>query len=225
MEKESDAKETRARKRISRKRRTIVKIAMDFLGCHDLDQLTLDVIAEEMGLTKNALYHYYNGKHAILVGIATELYRELVKRFQRVKMKGQTGLENIKSMGRAFWNFAQRYPYFHDVFTAVDLNDEGMQDQQKNDDGKSKDPLGLPSLLKKQQTFVRIWQQAVKDGIDDGSIRRDLSAPVIALLLGSMTSGLISELGHITEIVRSLNLEPDSIYEIALGILERGLQS
>lgn len=213
----------RKQKRKHLKRERIVSIAMEFLGEHDLDELTLQQIADELGLTKNALYHYFNSKQAIIVAVATKLYEILVDKFESCRKKGEPGMRTVKKMGGAFWEMAREYPYFHDVFLAIELTQPLQGTKNPDKAPVLHDGMGMKKLMGSQQRFVTMWQQSVQEGINDGSIRHDLPASMIALLLGMMTRGVIAELDHAGFVLEQLGVEPEEMFSIALDILERGL--
>ena len=66
----------RAREKRERQRRDILAAARGILAEDGIESVTLAAIADELGLTKQALYYYFPGKEALMGSLATSLLDE-----------------------------------------------------------------------------------------------------------------------------------------------------
>ena len=68
--------------RIQRRKLDILKVAARLFAERGYERTTLDMIADELGLSKPSLYYYVKSKEDILVGIFQEIFQRILQRVQ-----------------------------------------------------------------------------------------------------------------------------------------------
>ena len=95
------------------RRKYITDAAEKLFFSRGYDNVTMDDIAKEVGLTKKSLYLYFKNKEALFFAVVlrgTRILNALVK--EDVK-KGKTGFENLWEIGHAYYSFARKYPDYN----------------------------------------------------------------------------------------------------------------
>src|SRR3954471_14014072 len=71
---------TSARTRLSpeRRREQLLDLGVRLLASRSLDELSIDVLAEEAGISRGLLYHYFGGKHAFREAVVRRAADELI---------------------------------------------------------------------------------------------------------------------------------------------------
>lgn len=201
-----DAKK-RKENRISRKREEIITIAENIARVNGFNDLNFNSIADQMEVSSNALYYYFNTIESVLIEIGIRSYRTLTNMFKNCINDEISGLLQILKMGKEYYKFATKYPHYREVFHHIpSLSD------------KSKDFENVES------EFAKIWIDSVQNGQEDGSIRNDINGIVLALILGKISSGFIDELQHSKSIIDKLPFNMEEIVNTTLEILKKGLE-
>ncbi|TVP90153.1 MAG: TetR/AcrR family transcriptional regulator [Pseudomonadaceae bacterium] len=83
------------------------------------ERSSMQDIAHEAGLSRALLYVYFTDKPAIMRGIILRAVQDLCARFAQAIAAGNTGLEQIGNIGRAYFQFSQDKPDYFDALTQV----------------------------------------------------------------------------------------------------------
>ena len=172
-----DRKEREKEKR----RNDIIDAAERVFFAKNVDNVTVDDVAEEAELSKGTIYLYFKNKE--------DLYRAIILRgmalFQSMMSEAadrcQTGIEKLYSIAIALYEFYKNYPQhfealFYHGLTKLDLGSES----HLNED-----------LMKKSDEMLQFAVDCLKTGIEDGSIRPDINPYLTALSLQGLLTGLI----------------------------------
>lgn len=78
------------------------------------ENVTMEDIARESELARSTLYLYFKNKEDIYIAVAIRGSKILSKMFEEYYQKGETGLEKIRLLIKAFCRFYREYPgYYH----------------------------------------------------------------------------------------------------------------
>ena len=92
-------------------------------------------------------------------------------------------------------------------------------------EGKKNFVREIRFFQQQQRRFAKIWISAVQRGIDDKTIRQDLSAPLIAMTLGIISTGMMDEIANNGPWLKSRKITPNEIIDLALQLLKIGLKN
>ena len=67
----------RARLTPEERREQLLALGVRLLGSRQLDELSIDLLAEEAGISRGLLYHYFGGKHDFHVAVVERAAREI----------------------------------------------------------------------------------------------------------------------------------------------------
>jgi TetR/AcrR family transcriptional regulator len=191
------------------RRRYITDAAEKLFFSRGYDNVTMDDIAKEVGLTKKSLYLYFTNKESLFFEVVlrgTRILNALVKEYVK---RSKTGFESLWDIEHAYYSFARKYPeydracnYFYsgrfDIGNILRLkNEERVKTLNVSGDDFWKD-VDMSSITNGEivKEIVETWHEiftvmcdAIKKGVDEGAFRRDIvpeeAAAVFTLLLES----------------------------------------
>ncbi|MBN2104942.1 TetR/AcrR family transcriptional regulator [bacterium] len=146
-----------------------------------IQQATMDDVATEAELSKGTLYLYFKSKDELYLAITLRGIQIMTELFQKAVQKPATGLEKAFAIGTAFFTFAQKYPNYFDALSHFEL------DELQFDDGC----ILATECSDVGQGALNILIGALKQGIEDGSIRNDIDPVRMAAIMWGMSSGII----------------------------------
>jgi AcrR family transcriptional regulator len=173
--------EQRKRAEKQQRRRTIVDAAEAVLKRSDPDAMTMGDIADEARLSRSLLYVYFEDMEDIVLAVTHRALRAMRERFETAVRTRDTGLHQIRGIGEAYVAFAREEPTYFDLvaqFESRTADPEGDSDRVRQ-------------CLAEADRGMETMTRALKNGIDDGSIRPDLDPVRTALTLWGSTHGLI----------------------------------
>ena len=202
--------EERQREEKEERRRTIVDAAETVLAETGRDDMTMADIAEEARLSRSLLYVYFEDMDDIVLAVTHRGFRSMRKRFEAAVAEHDTGLLQIRGIGDAYVAFAREEPtYFHLVaqFESRTADPEDASERMRK-------------CLAEADRGLGAMAEAIRNGIDDGSIRADLDPLQTAMTLWGSTHGLIQLAANKGEgLKQRYDLAPESLVEGGLDFL------
>jgi AcrR family transcriptional regulator len=171
-------RERRDRERLETRER-ILAAARDMFAEESYEAVTMRAIAGRIEYTPTAIYHHFANKQALLTELCTGDFEQLARHFIG-SARGGDPIERILAVGRAYLEFAQKYPSqyrFMFMTRLPQLPDEtfaGIKDNPERD----------------AYSFLR---EACRQAIEQGRLRSEFDDPDrLTQLLWSAVHGLIS---------------------------------
>ena len=183
------------------RRYDIINVARKLFADKDFDEVSMDRIAEDMGLGKSTLYNYFKNKEALYFAIelrGVQIWVEMVKEEQK---KGNTGLEKLILYINATKEFSKKYPnclrmlYSH-------VSNKNQFDMDKLDSNKEFQEV---RRLFKELMYIGI--DLIKMGINDGEIRSDVDPVETIILLSVIINGTVNMGSWSKEILESKGID------------------
>ena len=104
-------------------RSEILTAAQNLLHVDGVDRLTLASVAGELGMTKQALYHYFPSKEALLRCLITQLLDEEVSALGLAIANSESAANVLGTMIRAFYDhYAVRLDAFRAIYCQSQLD-------------------------------------------------------------------------------------------------------
>ncbi len=88
----------------------IVAAALRSFGTTGIDGTSLDALARELGLTKQAILYWFASKEALVDAVIDACAGELHRRFARALAESNDGFDRIEAVVRASVRLAARHP-------------------------------------------------------------------------------------------------------------------
>src|SRR5688572_3324176 len=147
-----------------------------------LDALTMDDVARRARLSRALLYVYFQDRSDLMFGLAERAMGMLHGRFVEAAERNRTGLEQVSAIGRAYVAFSQEFPTLFDALARCELQ---SPDPTQFSPSEQACAVGGDRL---QATLV----SCIENGVRDGSIRGDISSPMLmSVTLWGFMHGII----------------------------------
>lgn len=199
--------ERKQREKASREQ-AILTAAKAVFSTKGLVAATIDDIAAEAEMGKGTLYRYYRSREDILLTISEEAFAALYDCFVAAAAHGTTGLDKLLRAVRAYYQFALDHPaYFR--FVAF-----------------SESPFTTATSEKLQRLSTAIYglmSHLQAQGVADGSIRPDVTAPLLANILWACSSGMMQFITNNGQLVQQQNLPQQDLFDTYLKLLGTAL--
>ena len=182
----------------------LITTARKFVKKNGLESLSLRQIANEIGVSPSAAYHYFPDRNSLLSALGFSLFEELADYQERelAKVPGasaRAARERFRNLGRTYFDWAIREPHFFNLMFSDFCLIESSMDQAREEN-------------RAYQTLVHCLDDLVETGSMDKKMRA--SAELLSWSVVHGTTSLIVS-GHLDseDFERAL----DSL-ELALGI-------
>jgi TetR/AcrR family transcriptional regulator len=175
----------------------IINAARKLFADRDFDEVSMDEIAEDIGLGKSTLYLYFKNKEALYFAIelrGIQIWVEMVK--EEVK-KGNTGLEKLILYINATKEFSKKYPNCLRMLYSPTNNKKQFDMNKLNSSEEFQEVGGLF----KELMFIGI--DSIQTGINDGEIRPDVDPVGATILLSVIINGIVNMGSWSKEILES----------------------
>jgi AcrR family transcriptional regulator len=152
----------------------ILEAASDLLASHGLRGLSMRQVAERVGVSATAIYHYFDGKQALIhrvVHLGFERFGEYLADAVAPHPKGS--IERIVSLGQAYIRFAlENRTYFRVIFS-IQSQESGLYDDLPEGGG------------------YHLLREVVADAMEAGVLRGS-NPELVSLYLWSTVHGLVT---------------------------------
>lgn len=201
-----DGKPRRAKEREAR-RADIVAAAEQVFLRKGYSGASMDEVAAEAEFTKRTVYMYFAGKEDLLYAVALEGSKRLFAAQQRVLSGGDPGLEKIRRAAMAYYEFSRDFPELYRIIEDA----RRLKPQPK--ESPCREEFGRYRIV-----MFEAYDQALRAGIGDGSIRGDLDPRMTVVAVVLSLTGFFKSL---SEAVPSgaFGFDPDALARSTVGLL------
>ncbi|MEI7432788.1 MAG: TetR/AcrR family transcriptional regulator [Methanomicrobiales archaeon] len=144
------------------------------------EDVSMDEIAREVELNKATIYLYVKNKETLFATIVLRGVRILAEKYMGCMEKQVPGIVKVAMMGQAYYRFSQEYPDYQRMI------------QFYGSERFSKENPCTAEIGNGYGTCRMILRDAVKEGIDDGTIRADLDPFLTSMYLMISFMGILS---------------------------------
>lgn len=162
--------ERRQREREER-RRAILDAAERLFFSRGYEEVPMDEIAREVELNKATLYLYFKNKEALYASIVLRGVALLQEKFTVCMKSEASGVEKVILIGQAYYRFSQEYPEYLRLMHFYGSERFSPENPYSAESGRG---YGVSR---------QILQDAVREGIEDGTIRADLDPFLTSMYL------------------------------------------
>jgi len=169
------------RKREKEQRKTeIVDAAERLFFSRNYEDVTMDNIAQAVELNKATIYLYFKNKEALFATIVLRGVQILKGKYQECMEKQVPGIVKVALMGQAYYQFSKENPDYLRL-----IHFYGSERFSSENPYTSK-------ISKGYGTNRMILQDAIQEGINDGTIRADLDPFQTSMYLMISFIGILS---------------------------------
>jgi TetR/AcrR family transcriptional regulator len=144
------------------------------------ENVSMDDIAREVELNKATIYLYFNNKETLFATIVLRGIQVLEEKYRECMEKQVPGIVKVALMGQAYYQFSSEYP---DYLRLIHFF---------GSERFSKENPYTAEIGKGYGTCRMILRDAIREGIDDGTIRADLDPFLTSMYLMISFMGILS---------------------------------
>jgi len=198
------------------RRNDILDAAEKVFFSKGIDTATMDEVAETAELSKGTLYLYFKSKEDLCMGINIRGLLILQDLFQQALRREQVGLEKVRAIGEAYFRFFQQHADYFNVMVRFEGNKLDLSDEES---------MAFQCHLQ-GEAVLNCVAQAIRSGIEDGSIRKDLDPMKTAYLLWAQSTGVIQIVAVDGEhMQRTHNIKPADLITEFFEFIRNALQT
>jgi AcrR family transcriptional regulator len=180
----------------------------------------MDDVAKEAEFSKRTVYVYFNSKEQIYFEIMIKGYKLLIGilKDDLQKEKDSNAIEELKQMSLSLYRFSRDYPEY---FKAIMEYENGELDFQK----------GISDLSREEcyalgEKLLGYLTGALKRGIAEKSIRRDLDVVKTALALWACMLGVFNTANRKENYIKNYHrMTPEELISLAFQLIIRSIQT
>ena len=222
MEKNMSGKEHEKMLIEEHRRKTILEAAEKLFLTKGYDNTTMQDVAEKAGYSKGTLYNTFETKElkdALYLSIATKAYELFLNILKKRLEKINPGIQQVKEVGFAYYEFIQKYPAYANIFHDV-------AQKVPNLDSKKKEELDIieKAYLQKSEEFGQYFVKILGKAIQSKQIRSDKPPFLIGFMLSNLTNGMMKELMQHVDDLKKFSIDPDELVEFTFEVIAEGLK-
>lgn len=178
--------EERQREEKEQRRQSIIDAAERVLQDKDAETLTMSDVASRARLSRSLMYVYFEDLSDIVMAVTLRGLQALRDRFAAAVAVHDVGLRKIRAIGNAYVQFAREEPVYFDLVARFEARETDPDDAASYE---------AQCLTASDQVF-EVMTDAIRVGIEDGSLRPSLDPMQTAITLWGYTHGLIQLAAH-----------------------------
>lgn len=171
--------ERRKREKEQRKKE-ILDAAERLFFSRSYDDVSMDEIAREVELNKATIYLYFKNKEALFAAVVLRGVAILKEKYSGCMEREVPGLVKVALMGQAYYEFSQEYP---DYLRMIHFYGSERFSKENPYTAEVGEGYGV---------CRSILADAVREGIDDGTVRADLDPFLTSMYLMTSFMGILS---------------------------------
>jgi AcrR family transcriptional regulator len=198
----------------ARRRNDILDAAEAVAADAGIDAMTMEMVAQRARLSRALIYVYFEDKFDLIVALCERGLVLLLQRFRQTAQRQRSGLRQVAALGRAYVDFAQQYPLYFQVISLFQAHAPDSAAQRPNELAckNSGDEVHAVTIA------------ALRRGVTDGSIRRDLGSPkLVAITLWGFMHGIVQLAMTKAEVLASDELSVGQLVDSAIRLCTRSL--
>ncbi len=197
------------------RRSRMLDAAQRLFAVQGIEGTSMDAVAAEAGFTKRTLYQYFASKEALVAELTLRGQILLNLLTEEYLAQASTGLARAKACGQAFFAFQKEHEALFGIM------------QRARSMNRATAPAEMVSrIVQADDRNFAYLRSAIEEGIRDGSVRADLSPFPTALLVKSLSVGLVETVKQIDDFAPGgFPLERESFLSGALEFLGAALSS
>lgn len=194
------------------RRNDIIDAAERIFFTKGFENLTMDEVAAAAELSKGTLYLYFKSRDDLQFAIFMRGSDILMKMMNENLSDENDGYTNLLALAGTFILFSGEYRDYFNLF---------MHFETSRMNELNIDPEQIQVYLKEQSPIALVSQQVAR-GIEDHSLREDLSPEVFSATLWSQMLGVLIILSNKADLYENFDLKADEILQTHLELVSHG---
>lgn len=162
------------------RRAAIIGAAERLFFSRNYEEVSMEMIAREVELNKATIYLYFENKETLFATIVLRGIRILREKYEECMGKDVPGIVKVALMGQAYYRFSREHPDYLRVIRFYGSERFSRENPCTAEIGKGYGACRL------------ILRDAIREGIEDGTIRADLDPFLVSMYLTISFMGILS---------------------------------
>lgn len=158
----------------------LINVALKYFMVEGYQKTSLSKIANQLGMSKAALYYYYPNKKALFIACIEAFFLKMNEASSTYQLKGNTTKEKLFNAIRSFG----------DPSLSID-NIEGFNHYYFVFDAIKHVPEVKELLMSSSMDLMKSLMLLIEEGINEGSIRKDIDVTALIMKIGVLIEGLL----------------------------------
>jgi TetR/AcrR family transcriptional regulator len=161
------------RKQREKEQRTkeIIDAAETLFFSREYDDVSMDEIATIAELNKATLYLYFKNKEALFSAIVLRGIRILNTMYRECMETQVPGMTKVALLEETYYRFTRQHPDYQRLIKYYGVERFNTENP------------GFAGILEEFSMSRNFWQDAVREGMDDGTIRNDIDPFLVTIYL------------------------------------------
>lgn len=159
-----------------KRREYIIDAAEKLFFQKGYDNISMNDIAHEVGMSRATLYLYFKNKEVIYQAIVLRAARIMDKMFKKSLSGEKKAIDKLKDLGKAYFDFYREFPDYYNAYIYF-----------KSDRFSEHDNDYMNEIKELSKETMKMTCELAIEGIEDGSMRKDLN-PLEVAIYGIVTS-------------------------------------
>lgn len=159
----------------------LLEAALTVFGRRGVQGTRLEDIAAEANVTRGALYWHFGGKDAIIRELLQQRVEPILVLLEDVYARALPAIERLETLLAELLGYIERSPQLRDSFLL----------EFERSLFESADREMHPVLRQSTQHIERVLRKIIKQGKEQGDVRKDVATEQILSLLVSLIKGML----------------------------------
>ena len=205
-------KATRKVKERELRRNDIINAAEMLIFSKGYENVSMNDIANQAEMARGTIYQYFINKDDIYAAIAIRAANILSETFIPIIEKENTGIEKIKTICLLFYDFYKKNTGYYNAYYNTMMFDY-------------KNSTNLEELMKIRRETFNIVVKIINEGIEDGTIRKDVDPAVTTLFMLSISYNVNNLIPVTRMYMNDYDLDQDMLFERSLDLALHSIES
>lgn len=194
------------------KKKAIVEAAEKLFFSKGFDKVSMGDIAKEVGVNRATLYLYFEDKEEIFFAIVLRATKIMNEMFRDGVAKAGTGMEKILATGDAYLEFCHKYPGYYRLFE---------YSTTQRFEACCCDAAG--EINARSGELIAIMCDAIRAGIADGTIRKDVDPLETAIFLASASECVVNVNRGFLELLKARGVSQQQYVRHSMKLLTNSI--
>lgn len=202
------------------KREDIITTAEKLFFFEGYDDVSMNDIAKDAGMSKATLYLYFDNKDSLFFAVVLRGIRIMKEMIVKEIENSEKGINKVLAYRNAYFDFAVKYPDYLRLYNFFQsgrfdltkiVDNLVMKDVIEKGRKYSMFPAAMASFDENEKEIMQIRKEilqilinSIKLGMEDGSIKDDINPVEMAVLVKSITE---CNLNMSPDLVKTLEME------------------
>ncbi|NHJ85562.1 MAG: TetR/AcrR family transcriptional regulator [Asgard group archaeon] len=217
-------------------RSLIIAAARKLFESTPYEEVSMENIADEVAMSKQTLYNYFSNKESIYFGIGIEDFEQTYKRAQKIRTMYKTGREQVLKLCEGLFYALINFDLNNQIYRRFlitnnqlgGLADEMVLERKKGEpekiDKRKSFEDTLADYLENIWKYEEYWKAAIKQGLDDGTIKTKLDENQLTYYIFVLISGVVDHIQLLKIPLERSKLDVERIKEVTLGLINNLLE-